>query len=359
MALLIFWGFALGNQATFVYHDGTEKQVRFIELKADTLIFAVPSGIDTVENIEKLHKFEVRQVFLENDSLVDLNLSDFIPPEPEPETPVDSLIEKKPEVARGKAAVLVKSEPAGARVYIDDILQEGVAPLLVDSIKEGDHEISVRKYLKDVDWWGTEKVFLRDGDTTEVTVHVKRPRTAIKVQSLPTGAEVYLDGKKDLSKMPEHYTNVTFDSVRPGDQREVFLFKVGYHDTTLVVDVLPFETNLFFADLRPVEEPELLDQQQYFVWKRQMRQYGRWSMWASLVPLVAGGTLWYLAERDYQAAEDRKLVYDAAAIESAETRKMVSENNSYLESGDTKAIIAASMGGLALSMAAVGFVLWF
>jgi hypothetical protein len=356
VALLVLMAvsvWAAPRQADFIFHDGAVRKGQFVRLKNDTVYVSIGTG-ETV-NTRAFYKLDFRKISLEGtDSLVDLNLTDFEFPDP----PKDTVkIVKK--VVKGNATLKVNSAPPGARIYFDDKLLNGVTPLEIKSLPPGRHKVSTRKYLKDSDWWGSEYVELENGKTHSVNIKLERPMTNLRVQTMPTGAEVYLDDVPSRDNRDFLVSDTTLMDIRPGEKRKLRLFKVGYYDTVLTVNVLPFETTRIGVDLRAVEDPEYLNKQNAFVSSRTQRKWGKVALWCSLAPLAVSGYLWYLAEKDYEDANSRKRVYESAGILSAETDQMIEENKSFNESGDSKVLSAAITAGSALGLAAVGLVLYF
>ena len=91
-----------------------------------------------------------------------------------------------------------------------------------------------------------------------------------------------------------------------------------------------------------------------------MRRIGRGLLWGSIVPILAGGVLWYLAERDWSDAADKKKAYESlSAFDSEGTRQMVRDNHKLNDRGDTKCGVAIGLGALGVGLLAAGIVLAF
>ena len=175
--MVVMHGLALARNAParIVLPDGKELSGIFIRLFADTLQFTVGEG-DSVKPLN-LYKFDVKKVQLtEDSSLIDLTLNSF---EVHSENPVDTTLVVLPKLQAGTASIKVLSFPLDARVYVDDILMEGLTPLVISQVKGKQHTIMVRKYLKGVDWRGTARVMAKEGDTVLVNIKLLKPHTQI------------------------------------------------------------------------------------------------------------------------------------------------------------------------------------
>jgi hypothetical protein len=343
--------------ARIILSDGQEQFGTFIRLQADTVFYSAGEG-DSLKPFATF-KFDIKKVQLtESDSLVDLNLSDFeVLSAPPADTTQVVVI---PTLKKGNATLAISSFPPNSRVYIDHILLDGITPMTVPELKPKKYTIMVRQYLKGVDWWGTAEVEAKAGATLAVDIKLLKPHTQLKIQSIPTEAEVYLDEPPSLSKMPQYRTDATIMDVRPGLERTIYFFKVGYHDTSVTIPVEAFMPNLVGVDLKPItEDLAKLEAQLAFVKHRQHKWLGRGLLWSSIAPLLAGATMIVLADRDWQKAVDYKNAYLDAAFESSETQHFVSENKRLNDSGDQKAQIAAGLGAGAFLLLTAGIILQF
>jgi len=344
--------------ARFVLPDGQEVVGTFLELRADTVHYTVPSA-DTVQQLS-VYKFDLKKVQLtETGALVDLSARDF---QVTNEAPKDTTKVVAPTLKQGQAILLVQSNPPNARVYVDNILLDGLTPLVVPNIDGKKHAIMVREYLKGVDWWGTADVLPlpKAGDTTKVTIKLLKPHTQLKVQSIPTEAEIYIDEQPSLSHLPTMHSDTTLVDIRPGLERSVTFFKVGYYDTTVTLPVEAYMPNLVGIEMHAItDDLNKLQAQLDFVSHRKHKWVGRGLLYTSIAPLVAGAVTYALANYDWSKAADYKRSYEAAAFQSTATEGFIAQNKKYNNSGDTKAMVAGGLGGVALLLASVGLVLEF
>ena len=142
--------------------------------------------------------------------------------------------------ATGK--LTVNSNPSGAEVYIDG-KKVGTTPLRNYTIPEGIHEVAVRKagYAE-----RAYAISIKYGELKVLNVTLSPEIGKLTVKSNPSGAEVYVDGKKVGTTPLENYT------VTAGTH-EITLIKDGYQNFTKTVTVKPGEKASITAALTPAK----------------------------------------------------------------------------------------------------------
>lgn len=362
LALLVLSLPARPVKADIVLYDGTLVEGFFIRLKSDTVYYEVLDSETHKRQQYRHYRLDLKKVELTESGkheFVDLMVSDFEVTTQAPQKK-DLFAQKKPTLEQGRSYLWVESNPPKARIYVDDVQLDSLTPNLISHITEGKHRVMVRRYLKGVDWWGTADIEVDPGDTAKIMIKLEKPRTRLTIQSVPSGAECYLDEMPSLSLMPTMYTDTTLIDIRPGVDRQVSFFKAGYHDTSLTVTVDAFMPNLISVDLRPIAED--LDKMQYqvnFKEKRKKKWIGRGLLWSSIAPILTGGILLYLAEQDWEKATDYKYAYEDAAFHSTDTDRLIEKNKDLNRSGDQKAIAATALGSIGLILASIGLVFQF
>ena len=304
----------------------------------------------------KIFRFELKRLYnLEDEVMIDLSLSNYVVPE---KRVVEETIELYPP---GKANLLVISEPAACSLFVNGIPLKQVAPDTIRNIKPGKYTISVMKVLKDVEWWGSAVVKINADSVNKVTIPVLRPSTRLTLNSNPEAAEVYVGEAPSLNKMPHYMTDMVVDNVKPQVKATIYFRKVGYRDTSVTTEIKPYMPNLVYVDMTPVlDDLEFIEDQNAFNKERSLRRVGRGLLWGSIVPIIAGGVMWYLAERDWSKAADKKHAYERlSAFDSDDTRQMVKDNHDLNRSGDTKCGVGIGLGALGLGLLAAGIVLAF
>ena len=304
----------------------------------------------------KIFRYELKRLYnMEDDVMIDLSLSNYVVPEVKI---VEETIELYPP---GNANLLVVSQPEACSLYVNGIPLKIVAPDTIKNIKPGKYTISVMKVLKDVEWWGSTVVKINADSVNKVTIPVLRPSTRLTLNSNPEAAEVYVNQEPSLNRMPDHMTDVVVDGVKPQVKATIHFRKVGYRDTTVTTEIKPYMPNLVYVDMTPVlDDLEFIEEQNAFNKERSQRRIGRGLLWSSIVPIIAGGVMWYLAERDWSKAADKKHAYEnLSAFDSDDTRQMVKDNHELNDRGDTKCGVAIGLGALGVGLLAAGIVLAF
>lgn len=102
--------------------------------------------------------------------------------------------------------VSVSTDPPGARVFIDGS-QEGISPVEIDKVAHGRHTVVVVKpgFAK-----REKEIELEYGEELSVYLRLKVKVAVFSVFSFPSGAEVFLDGKK------AGVTPLRLKNVKPG-----------------------------------------------------------------------------------------------------------------------------------------------
>jgi len=304
----------------------------------------------------RLFKYDFKRLInVETGEMVDLTLSDFEYEEEEYEE------EEIPLYPEGKANLLVKTIPEACSLFVNGVPLDMLSPDTVKNIKPGKYNISIKKRLKDVDWWGNKAVKINADSLNVIEISVERPSTLLTINTVPEAVEVYLDVSPNENIMPHYVSDVVVDNIKPRTQMMIYFRKVGYLDTAIVTDVLPFMPNTVLVELEPVTmNLGIIDMQKEYNTERTKRFIGRGLLWSSIAPFVSAGVLWFLAEQDWKVAKDKKDAYESgSAFYNEDTRKLIEDNKKYNDRGDVKGLAALGLGILGSGLLAVGFVLAF
>lgn len=304
----------------------------------------------------RLFKYDFKRLInVETGEMVDLTLSDFEYEEEEYEE------EEIPLYPEGKANLLVKTIPEACSLFVNGVPLDMLSPDTIKSIKPGKYNISIKKRLKDVDWWGNKAVKINADSLNVIEISVERPSTLLTINTVPEAVEVYLDVSPNENIMPHYVSDVVVDNIKPRTQMMIYFRKVGYLDTAIVTDVLPFMPNTVLVELEPVTmNLGIIDMQKEYNTERTKRFIGRGLLWSSIAPFVSAGVLWFLAEQDWKVAKDKKDAYESgSAFYNEDTRKLIENNKKYNDRGDVKGLAALGLGILGSGLLAVGFVLAF
>lgn len=310
---------------------------------------------DSANPFIKIYRLDLRRLYnMEDDEMIDLGLSDYVVPEYEDD---EEEMELYPP---GSANLFVTSTPAACSLFVNGIPIKQVAPDTIKRIAPGKYTISVMQVLKGVEWWGSAVVRINADSLNRIEIPVERPSTRLTLNTDPEAVEVFINEVPTVNIMPHYMTDVVLDGIRPQAKASIYLRKVGYRDTTIVTEIKAFMPNLINVEMEPVlDDLAFIEEQNAFNNERSKRRIGRGLLWGSIAPIIAGGVLWYLAEKDWDEAAKKKKAYGMSAFESPDTQKMVKDNHDLNKKGDVKAGVGIGLGAVGIGLLVAGFVLAF
>jgi len=302
----------------------------------------------------KIFRLDMKRLYnLEDKEMIDLSLSDYVVPVLRAE---EETIELYPP---GNANLFVKSNPEACSLFVNGIPLKQVAPDTIRNIKPGKYTISVMKVLRDVEWWGSSTVRIKADTLNSVEIAVERPSTRITLSTTPEEVEVYVDEEPTVNRMPDYLTDLVVNDAKPQPEMKFFFRKVGYRDTTITTEIKAFMPNLINVELQPTEDIDFIQGQREFNQTRRDRRIGRGLLWGSIVPILAGGILWYMAERNWSDAADKKHEYGRSVFDSEKAQRLIRDNHDLNHSGDVKAGIAVGLGVIGAGFLISGIVFVF
>lgn len=142
--------------------------------------------------------------------------------------------------AAQKASLVVKSDPAGAHIWINGEVRSEVTPATIDNLPIGtiDVKVGMEGYASK-----TEKVELHAGPPTNRNFTLQKGVVSIQLTGAPNDASATLDGKKVAS--------LTFDAI-PDEPHTVVVSAPGYLPKTLKVNGALGETKKLDAALEKI-----------------------------------------------------------------------------------------------------------
>ena len=302
----------------------------------------------------KIFRLDLKRLYnLEDKVMIDLSLSNYAVPVVKEE---EETIELYPP---GKANLLVVSNPEACSLFVNGIPLHQIAPDTIKNIKPGKYTISVMRVLRDVEWWGTKTVKINADSLNKVEIAVERPSTKLTLNTNPEAVEVYIGEEPSVNHMPDYETDVVVNEVKPQPQLQIFFRKVGYRDTSITTEVKAFMPNFINVELESVDDVEYIQGQREFNQKRSDRRVGKVFLFSSIAPIVAGGVLWYLAERNWSNAADKKHEYNRSVFDSEKAQQLIKDNHDLNKQGDIKGGIAAGLGALGIGFLVAGIVVTF
>lgn len=209
--------------------------------------------------------------------------------------------------------------------------------------------------------WGAQTfVHPLPGDTTKVSLKLKRINPEIKIVSNPVGAEIFPGpteierDSKSIGTTPKMVTLTT-----PG-MTSLRLRKAGYRDTLVQFYVAPVsEINLDISMEHLTDFDEIKKQEEWYH-QRKVSYIGKILMGSSLAPVLLGSLFLYLAQQDYDDAEDIKNdLKMPSAAKGANYNEKVQKNKDLVDSGDRYTIIGGSLIGAGIVVFGLGLVLSF
>lgn len=302
----------------------------------------------------KIFRLDLKRLYnLEDKVMIDLSLSNYVVPVVKDE---EEEMELYPP---GKANLLVTSNPEACSLFVNGIALMQVAPDTIKNIKPGKYTISVMKVLRDVEWWGTATVKINADSLNKVEIPVQRPSTRITLSTNPEAVEVYVGEEPTINRFPDYMTDLIVDDVKPQPQMQLFFRKVGYRDTSITTEIKAFMPNFINVELQPIDDIEYIQGQREFNQKRSDRRVGKVLLWSSIAPILAGGVLWYLAERNWSDAADKKHEYNRSVFDSEKAQRLIKDNHDLNKSGDTKAAVGIGLGVIGAGLLVAGVVFAF
>jgi len=212
-------------------------------------------------------------------------------------------------------------------------------------------------WLSGDNMWATKANVKLGEDTSKVFLELRRTYAYTEIRTLPENALVYMDDFLDINSKAIGKTPYRFSSL-PGTT-QIRLFREGYKDTLINVDVDAMEKQVQIVQLNPITDIRQIEEQNLFIKSQTKRKIGLGLLGGSIGPLAAGTILCILAQSDYQKASDIKAELSYPAIGGANFKAKVDENHRAVKNGDTKTIFGASLIGISLILAGIGFSMSF
>ena len=262
-------------------------------------------------------------------------------------------------ITKGDAGLFVKTNPSEARVYLDGKMQDGVTPLNLENLMAGKHTVEAKKTIDGIIYSGKKDIELLPNAVTRVEVTLEKAKTVLKLLTVPSEAEVYINKQRTLNIFPDYITPAIVYDIRTGRQN-IILSKPGYRDTTLSLIVREYEVNDFTVQLSEEKDPGAVVQQQKFIKQRNHRKTGKYTIYASMGLLAAGGLMMYLSQKDYDDAMSAKEKLERASIRvGSEYEKIVKQNQDSNDAYLLKRNIAYGLFGTAGAGGIIGIILYF
>jgi len=252
-----------------------------------------------------------------------------------------------------KAVIKVETNPDNAVVMLNG---EAVCHSPCEFSDNGSvAQISAFWYSGDNIWSAKKTIIPKD--TVKIALELKRSFPSTEINSYPSGALVFPAGVLDVNSKALGKTPYDLRGV-PGET-QVRLFSKGYNDTLLNVRIDAVEKQILHAQLTPVTDPQKISEQNLFMKSQLKKDIGLGLLGGSIGPLIAGATLFILAQEDYKKARDIKNELEIPSFGGENFKAKVKENNKAANAGDSKMAFGAGLVGLSLLLAGIGFSISF
>ncbi|MCQ2060799.1 MAG: hypothetical protein MJY47_04335 [Fibrobacter sp.] len=209
--------------------------------------------------------------------------------------------------------------------------------------------------------WGSEASLKPiPGDTTKISLHLKRVDPELRIITSPAGAEIFPGNEKITAKSESIGTAPgVFPIWEPG-MVHFKLRKLGFQDTLVSLFVPPTSETTINVNLELSSDLEEIQMQEQWQKERKTHFIGEILMGSSIAPIVVGAIFTYLAYLDYGDADDIKSDLSIpAASEGTQYQAKLKENKDLVDKGDTKMIVGGSLIGTGIALFGMGLFLTF
>ena len=256
---------------------------------------------------------------------------------------------------KDRAYIHIDTDPDGAtisRTNKDAICKSPCTFVTTDTSKFTIHAYwNVDRHL----WGASTSVVPLIGDTTHISLKLKRVTPEIRIQTFPEGANVYKAGApitkrtKAIAQTPEKIP------VYEMGMDSLVIRKAGYRDTLINFFVAPVSQIDLSIDLQKLTDFDEIEKQNKWIHDKKMQTLGEAFIGGSIGTALIGGLFMYLAHLDYNDADDiKKELRIPGAVKGENYRNKVDKNHKLVKQGDNKAIAGGILLGTAAALLGVG-----
>lgn len=259
----------------------------------------------------------------------------------------------------GKSYIHVETDPEGANITIhgkEDICK---SPCTFATLDTGKMVLYAYWNVNRQLWSSKSSLRPIPGDTTKISLKLKKAKPELRITTTPSGAEIYAGSSPITPKSdPIGYSPNKFTIFEPG-LSTVQIRKVGFRDTLVTVFAAPTEITDIDISLTPITSLQEQIAQDEWESIRKRHRIGKTLMGTSIAPFLLGALFTYLATLDYDDADAVKSELDRPASGGEKYKKKVKNNKDLVDKGDRKMIIGGSLIGAGAVLLGVGIVLNF
>ena len=256
---------------------------------------------------------------------------------------------------RNRSYIHIETDPDGAtisRTEKDAICKSPCTFVTTDTSKFTLYAYwSVDRHL----WGANTTINPLSGDTTHISLKLKRVAPEIRIQTFPEGANVY----KANAPITKHtraiaQTPEKIPAFEMGTD-SLIIRKAGYRDTLINFFVAPVSQIDLSIDLEKLTDFEEIEKQKKWIHDKKMQTLGEAFIGGGAATALIGGLFMYFAHRDYSDADDIKSELKIpGAIKGENFKNKVSKNKKLVNQGDNKAIAGGILLGTAAALLGVG-----
>ena len=256
---------------------------------------------------------------------------------------------------KDRAYIHVETDPDGAtisRTNKDAICKSPCTFVTTDTAKFTLHAYwNVDRHL----WGASTSIIPLIGDTTHISLKLKRVTPEIRIQTFPEGANVYkaqapiTKRSKVIAQTPEKIP------VYEMGMDSLLIRKAGYRDTLVSFFVAPVSQIDLSIDLQKLTDFDEIEEQNKWLHDKKMQTLGEAFIGGSIGTALIGALFMYLAHLDYNDADDiKKELKIPGAIKGENYKNKVDRNHKLVNQGDNKAIAGGILLGTAAALLGVG-----
>ena len=256
---------------------------------------------------------------------------------------------------KDRAYIHVETDPDGAtisRTNKDAICKSPCTFVTTDTAKFTLHAYwNVDRHL----WGASTSIIPLIGDTTQISLKLKRVTPEIRIQTFPEGANVYkaqapiTKRSKVIAQTPEKIP------VYEMGMDSLLIRKAGYRDTLVSFFVAPVSQIDLSIDLQKLTDFDEIEEQNKWLHDKKMQTLGEAFIGGSIGTALIGALFMYLAHLDYNDADDiKKELKIPGAVKGENYKNKVDRNHKLVNQGDNKAIAGGILLGTAAALLGVG-----
>ena len=256
---------------------------------------------------------------------------------------------------KDRAYIHVETDPDGAtisRTNKDAICKSPCTFVTTDTAKFTLHAYwNVDRHL----WGASTSIIPLIGDTTHISLKLKRVTPEIRIQTFPEGANVYkaqapiTKRSKVIAQTPEKIP------VYEMGMDSLLIRKAGYRDTLVSFFVAPVSQIDLSIDLQKLTDFDEIEKQNKWIHDKKMQTLGEAFIGGSIGTALIGALFMYLAHLDYNDADDiKKELKIPGAVKGENYKNKVDRNHKLVKQGDNKAIAGGVLLGTAAALLGVG-----